>query len=83
MSVGGPRKWVDRGDREPVAFTKASFAKDLAREAESLRRGVASAALGMRRRFPAGLAAIARQEVLERIESGKSSIGGRRPARRT
>jgi hypothetical protein len=38
--------------------------------------------LGKRCRFPAGIAAIARQEVLERIESGQSSIGGRRPARR-
>lgn len=49
--------------------------------AESLHRGVASAPLGKRRRFPADLAAIARQEVLERIESGQSSIGVRRPAR--
>lgn len=49
--------------------------------AESLHRGVASAMpFGERRRFPADLAAIARHEVLERIGSGQSSIGGRRPA---
>lgn len=77
-SAGGPRKRVDRG----IASLSSLTRRRIARRNRSTGSRVSALLLGKRRRFPAGLAAIARQEVLERIESGQSSIDGRRPARR-